>query len=69
MVRAISIVQPPISNIGLISTSALPTVLQDVTDKADKWGDHGENGRIDPFTEIYDVSFVFPELHIGWIRY
>jgi len=24
---------------------------------ADKWGNDGQNGRIDPFTEIYDVSF------------
>jgi len=24
---------------------------------ADKWGDDGKSGRIDPFIEIYDVSF------------
>jgi len=24
---------------------------------ADKWGDNGKRGRINPFTEVYDVSF------------
>jgi len=33
----------------------LPTLLQDIIDSADKWGD-GEAGRIDPFTEIHTVS-------------
>ena len=45
------------SNI-IISTLVLPTLLQDITDEADKWGNDGKNGRIDPFTEIYDVSFL-----------
>ena len=43
-------------NIGLTSTLVLPTLLQDITNKAEKWGNNGKNGRIDPFTEIYDVS-------------
>ena len=30
-------------------------MLQDIIDKADKWGDNGKTGRIDPFIEIYDV--------------
>ncbi|KAF9644109.1 hypothetical protein BDM02DRAFT_3190905, partial [Thelephora ganbajun] len=38
--------------------SILPTLLQDVIDKADKWGNDGKNGRIDPFTEIYDLVFL-----------
>lgn len=46
-----------ISNIDLVSTLVLPTLLQDITEKADKWGNDGKTGRIDPFTEIYDVSF------------
>ena len=46
-----------ISNIDLVSALVLPTLLQDITDKADKWGNDGKSGRIDPFTEIYDVSF------------
>ena len=31
-------------------------MLQEVIDRADKWGDDGRTGRIDPFTEVYDVS-------------
>lgn len=42
-----------ISLIGLISALVLPTLLQDITNKADKWGD---SGRIDPFTDVYNVS-------------
>ena len=34
----------------------LPTLLQDITGMADKWGSDGENGRIDPFVEIFEVS-------------
>ena len=45
-----------ISDVGLISISVLPSLLQDIIDRADKWGDHGKTGRIDPFTEVYDVS-------------
>ena len=41
----------------LISNLVFPTLVQDITNKADKWGNDGKNGRIDPFTEIYDVSF------------
>ena len=33
-----------------------PVLAQDITERADKWGDGGKNGRIDPFTEIYNVS-------------
>ena len=40
---------------ALISFLVLPTLLQDIIDRADKWGDEG---RIDPFTEIYDVSLL-----------
>jgi hypothetical protein len=54
-----------ISDIGLVSTLVLPTLMQDITDKADKWGNDGKSGRIDPFTEIYDVSFL---LHNLWDR-
>ena len=31
-------------------------MLQDIIDKADKWGNDGKSGRIDPFTEVYEVS-------------
>lgn len=44
-----------ISSIILISILVLPTLLQDIIDRADKWGDEG---KIDPFTEIYDVSLI-----------
>ena len=47
-----------IPNIGLVPGLALPTLLQDIFNKADKWGNDGENGRIDPFIEIYHVSFL-----------
>ena len=53
-----------ILNIGLVSTLVLPTLLQDITKNADKWGNDGKNGRIDPFTDIYDVSF-FAGLFLG----
>ena len=46
--------------------SVLPTLLQDTIDRADKWGDDGKIGRIDPFTEVYDVS-VLGNVHFwGW---
>jgi len=61
-------IQPPISSISLTSILVLPTFLQDILDKADRWGDDGKNGRIDPFTEIYDVSLAFLGVHIGWVR-
>ena len=48
--------QSLILRIGLISTLVLPTLLQDIVDKADKWGNGGKNGIIDPFSEVYDVS-------------
>jgi len=39
-----------------MSIPVLPSLLQDIIDRADKWGNHGKTGRIDPFTEVYDVS-------------
>jgi len=45
----------PFSRIILISLLVLPTLLQDIIDRADKWGNEG---KIDPFTEIYDVSLL-----------
>ena len=48
-----------ILNIDLIPILVLPSLLQDIIDRADKWGDHGETGRIDPFNEVYDVSLFF----------
>ena len=42
--------------VGLIPYLVLPGLLQDVIDTADKWGNDGKSGRIDPFTELYDVS-------------
>ena len=45
----------PITSTILISILVLPTLLQDIIDSADKWGDEG---RIDPFAEIYDVSLL-----------
>ena len=56
MVRLISATDPYTSNVGIF-ISVLPTLLEDITNEADKWGNGGKNGRIDPFTEIYDVSF------------
>lgn len=47
-----------ILNFGLVSTLVLPTLLQDIANNADKWGNDGKNGRIDPFVEIYDVSLL-----------
>lgn len=40
----------------LIFISVFPTLLQDIISMADKWGNNGKTGRIDPFVEIYDVS-------------
>jgi hypothetical protein len=31
-------------------------LLQDIIDEADKWGNGGKTGRIDPFTDVFDVS-------------
>ena len=55
-----------ISNIGLVSRLDLHTLLQDITNKAEKWGNGGKSGRIDPFTEVYDVSlFTMYAFRIG----
>ena len=56
IVRRISTPQSLVTIVGLIPHLVLPTLLQDILDKADEWGDDGKSGRIDPFTEIYDVS-------------
>ena len=40
-----------------ISIPVLPTLLQDVIDRTNKWAGDGITGRIDPFTEVHDVSF------------
>lgn len=37
--------------------NVLPALLQDINDEANKWGNGGKSGRIDPFTEIYHVVF------------
>ena len=42
-----------ISTARLISISVIPALLQDIIGNADKWGN---SGRIDPFSEIFDVS-------------
>ena len=55
-VRRISTPQSLVTIVGLIPHLVLPTLLQDILDKADKWGGDGKSGRIDPFAEIYDVS-------------
>ena len=47
-----------ILTVGLFSNLVLPTLLQDISKNADKWGNDGKNGRIDPFVEIYDVSLL-----------
>ena len=52
----ISVIPPTTSSVSLIPNLVLPTLLKDIVDKADKWGNDDKNGRIDPFTEIYDVS-------------
>ena len=39
-------------------TLALPKLVQDITDKVAKWGKDGKTGRINPFTDIYDVSLL-----------
>ena len=46
----------PVLSISLSLSLVLPTLLQDIISMADKWGDNGKTGRIDPFVEIYDVS-------------
>jgi len=59
----IPITQPLISS--LTSIPVLPSLLEDIIDKADRWGDGGTTGRIDPFTEVYDVSH-FLEYRFLW---
>ena len=52
----ISFTRSSISSIGLTSALVLPTLLQDVIEKTDTWGNYGKTGKIDPYTEIHDVS-------------
>ena len=59
----ISVPQPLASSLN--SIPVLPTLLEDIIDKADKWGNDGATGRIDPFTEVYDVSH-FQNHKFGW---
>ena len=49
-------IKSPVTNPNLISMSVLPTLLQDIFDVTDKWGNGEGNGRIDPFTDINGVS-------------
>ena len=55
MVRLVSLINSYTPNAN-VSILALHTFLEDIGNEADKWGNGGKNGRIDPFTEIYDVS-------------
>jgi hypothetical protein len=48
-----------VSKTDLISSPVLPTLMQDIIDKANKWGNEGKSGRIDPFVEVHHVNF-FP---------
>ena len=59
---AIFVPQLLILGIVLISTLVLPMLLQDITDRADRWGDNGKVDRIDPFVEVYDVSYFFGDV-------
>ena len=54
-------------DVVLISFLVFPTLLQDITSRADKWGNDGKSGRINPFAEIYDVSF-FSRVLWDWCR-
>ena len=50
------VLELPALGLSLISITVLPTLLRDMIDKTDSWGNGGDKGRIDPFTEIFDVS-------------
>jgi len=63
MVCVIFVPQPLIPITDLISILVLPSLPQYITDRADKWG---ETGRIDPFTEVYEVSLFGNVLCWGW---
>ena len=56
--------QPLTLKIGLISILVLPTLLQDIANRADKWGNDGKTSRVDPFTEIYNVSLA--GTYVSW---
>ena len=49
----ISLVKLLARTICFIPIPALPTLLQDMIHKADKWGN---DGKINPFTDVFDVS-------------
>ena len=53
--------------VNLIFIPVLPTLVQDIIVRADKWGADDKNGRIDPFTDIYDVS-LFLETPFLWLQ-
>lgn len=44
------------SIVRLILIPVLPALFQDMVAKANKWGNGGTSGTIDPFTEIFNVS-------------
>ena len=45
-----------VCTINYVFALALPTLLQSIMQKADKWGGDGKTGMIDPFTDVFDVS-------------
>lgn len=47
-----------IPNTGPGPILVLPALLLDIIHSADKWGKGGNGGRIDPFTDVYDVSLL-----------
>ena len=53
--------------VDLIPIPALPTLVQDIIGRAETWGNDGKSGKIDPFTEIYDVS-LFLETCFLWLH-
>ena len=55
MVHLVSVISSYISNVD-ISIPVLPTLLEDISNEANKWGNGGKDRRIDPVTDIFDVS-------------
>ena len=49
----------PASETDLIPVPVLPALMQDIVGTTNKWGNEGKCGRIDPFTEVYEVN-LFP---------
>ena len=56
--------RPAAADPGLISISVFPSLVQDIADRMDKWGGDGKTGRIDPFTEVYNVSLFFRNIFL-----